>query len=132
MAGMAVIMPLLEICSLFIEENKSDTVEAIEEQKEAAIKEETDIYAAQGYVAEELIEHSELGEEEQGYFESGYMTLPDEDPDEEKQLFEYPENYQEIADMQLRILEQQYNAVLNGFTLPTDTPLSTLVEQRKM
>ena len=39
---------------------------------------------------------------------------------------------EEIADMQLRILEQQYNAVLNGSTLPTDTPLSTLVEQRKM
>ena len=107
-------------------------MEVIREQGETTIQEETDIYAAQGYVAEELIEHSELGEEEQGYFESGYMTLPDEDPDEVKQLFEYPENYQEIADMQLRILEQQYNAVLNGSTLPTDTPLSIQIGKHEL
>ena len=51
------------------------------------------------------------------------MTLPDEDPDEDKTKFIYPENYKEIADMQLRILEEQYKAVINGTTHPTDTPI---------
>lgn len=108
---------------LCVEENKENTEQVVAQEGETVTKETVDIYEAQGYVAEEFIEEREYNEEERGYFDSGYMTLPDEDPDEDKTKFLYPENYKEIADMQLRILEEQYKAVINGTTLPTDTPL---------
>ena len=108
---------------LCVEENKEHTEQVVAQEGETVTQETVDIYEAQGYVAEEFIEQREYNEEERGYFDSGYMTLPDEDPDEDKTKFVYPENYQEIADMQLRILEEQYKAVISGTTLPTDTPL---------
>lgn len=58
---------------------------------------EEDIYEAQGYAAIPMDEPVEGEGEEAGYFESGYMTLPDEDPDEDKRTIEYPANYEEIA-----------------------------------
>ena len=38
-----------------------------------------------------------MEEEDMEYFEQGYMTVPDEDPDEDSRTLEYPENYEEIA-----------------------------------
>ena len=58
---------------------------------------EKDIYEAQGYAAIPMEDEEMEDEEEGGYFENGYMTLPDEDPDEDKRTFIYPENYAEIA-----------------------------------
>ena len=112
---------------LCVEEIREKIEQVVTQEGETVTKETVDIYEAQGYVAEEFTEHREYNEEEQGYFDSGYMTLPDEDPDEDKTKFFYPENYQEIADMQLRILEEQYKAVISGTTLPTDTPLGIYV-----
>ena len=84
---------------LCVEENKENTEQVVAQEGETVTKETVDIYEAQGYVAEEFIEEREYNEEERGYFDSGYMTLPDEDPDEDKTKFLYPENYKEIADM---------------------------------
>ena len=93
----------MKVCNsndcLEINENKAvETV--VETVIESVVEEpngETDIYEAQGYVAIPMEESDHEEEGEDGYFDKGYMTLPDEDPDEDKRTIEYPENYEEIA-----------------------------------
>ncbi|KAK8813020.1 hypothetical protein WA538_001891, partial [Blastocystis sp. DL] len=103
-----------------------DVVTQVEDGPAEEVKEEKDIYVPEGYVAINEEPFEPMDEEHEGYIESGYMTLPDEDPDEDKAQFLYPENYEDVANHQLDILELQYQAVLNGTTLPTDSPIDEL------
>lgn len=83
--------------SFFLEIKEVEIQEGAAEVAVEETKTEQDIYEAQGYAAIPMEESVQEGEEEGGYFESGYMTLPDEDPDEDKRTIVYPENYEEIA-----------------------------------
>lgn len=94
---------ILYFYSLHIEIKEVEIQESVAETTVEETKTEQDIYEAQGYAAIPMEEPVPEGEEEGGYFESGYMTLPDEDPDEDKRTIVYPENYEEIAGMRLYI-----------------------------
>lgn len=83
--------------SYFIEIKEVENQEVVAETIAEETKTDKDIYEAQGYAAISMEEPAQEDEEEGGYFENGYMTLPDEDPDEDKRTIEYPENYEEIA-----------------------------------
>lgn len=98
----------------------------MEESNESA-----NIYCPEGYVAVAEEPEDGVDSEHEEYINSGYMTLPDEDPDEDTRTLLYPENYRggcwyEIlstplsVDRQLAILEQQYLAVVNGSAAEID------------
>ncbi|KAK8820323.1 hypothetical protein WA577_006388 [Blastocystis sp. JDR] len=102
----------------------------ITEQQGEVVEESTateqDIYSAQGYAALPTEDVGMEEGEENSYFESGYMTLPDDDPNEDKTPILYPSNYEDIANRQLEILEAQYRAVVNGSCMPEDNPINEL------
>lgn len=82
---------------LFLEQNDGIKVEEQGEVIEENADMEQDIYSAQGYVALSMEEHERAGDETDSYFDSGYMTLPDEDPDTDHTSILFPSNYEEIA-----------------------------------
>ena len=67
------------------------------EESQIEAMQEKDIYEAEGYVAVCDEPGTIPEDEEEGYIDNGYMALPEEDPDEDHQTFEYPENYEEVA-----------------------------------
>ena len=82
---------------LFLEQNDQIETEERGEVIEENADMEQDIYSAQGYVALSMEEPEKTGDETDSYFDSGYMTLPDEDPDADKTSILFPSNYEEIA-----------------------------------
>ena len=56
-------------------------------------------YCPEGYVAVAEEPEDGVDSEHEEYINSGYMTLPDEDPDEDTRTLLYPENYEEVAGM---------------------------------
>lgn len=84
-----------------MEDNLTFGVEISEIPATESITEEnvesTNIYCPEGYVAIGEEPEGVVDEEHEEYINSGYMTLPDEDPDEDTRTFLYPENYEEVA-----------------------------------
>lgn len=97
MSGELCVCNAVRFDSLCVETGNTKITEQQGEVVEESTATEQDIYSAQGYAALPTEDVGMEEDEENSYFESGYMTLPDDDPNEDKTPILYPSNYEDIA-----------------------------------